>query len=142
MESMDQAPYLLPKARTGYRMGDGKLVDSMIHDGLWDAFSTSTWATSPTTSTTSSRSARGAGRMGGPSHQRAEAATRAAVRGGDRPDRVAAAQGRPDLFDTDEGVRPGTTAESLAKLKPVFQKDGTITAGNASRSPTAARRSS
>ena len=135
MESMDQAPYLLPKARTGYRMGDGKLVDSMIHDGLWDAFNNKHMGDqSDDVNKEFSVSRADQDAWAARSHERAAAA----IEGGkfaeeivpfDIPQR----KGDPITFDTDEGVRAATTTESLGNLKPVFQSDGTITAGNASQ---------
>jgi acetyl-CoA C-acetyltransferase len=135
MESMDMAPYLLPKARTGYRMGDGKLVDSMIHDGLWDAFSHKHMGDqSDDVNKEFKISREDQDAWSARSHERAQAAITEGrfaeeIVGFEIPQR----KGDPVVFDTDEGVRPGTTAESLGKLKPVFQADGTITAGNASQ---------
>jgi acetyl-CoA C-acetyltransferase len=135
MESMDQAPYLLPKARTGYRMGDGKLVDSMIHDGLWDAFNNKHMGDqSDDVNKEFSVSRADQDAWAARSHERAAAA----IDGGKFaeeivPFEIPQRKGDPTTFDTDEGVRPGTTAESLGKLKAVFQSDGTITAGNASQ---------
>ncbi|HEX2050884.1 MAG TPA: acetyl-CoA C-acetyltransferase [Actinomycetota bacterium] len=135
MESMDQAPYLLPKARSGYRMGDGTLVDSMIHDGLWDAFSHKHMGDQ----SDDVNKEFGIGReeqdeWAAQSHQRAHRAT---VDGRFAeeivPLEIPQRRGDPTVFDVDEGVRANTTAESLAKLHPVFQRDGTITAGNASQ---------
>jgi acetyl-CoA C-acetyltransferase len=135
MESMDQAPYLLPKARTGYRMGDGKLVDSMIHDGLWDAFSHKHMGDqSDDVNKEFSISREEQDAWSARSHQRAAAATEEG-RFKDEivPFEIPQRKGDPIVFETDEGIRPNTTTESLAKLKPVFQSDGTITAGNASQ---------
>jgi acetyl-CoA C-acetyltransferase len=135
MESMDQAPYLLPTARTGYRMGDGKVIDSMIYDGLWDAFNNRHMGdqsddVNKEFSITRSEQDEWAAR----SHARANAATKD---GRFKEEivlfEVPAKRGQTILFDTDEGIRPDTTVESLAKLNPVFQADGTITAGNASQ---------
>ncbi|HVL65470.1 MAG TPA: acetyl-CoA C-acetyltransferase [Actinomycetota bacterium] len=135
MESMDQAPYLLPKARTGYRMGDGKIVDSMIHDGLWDAFSHKHMGDQSddvnkefalTREEQDAWSAR--------SHRRAhDAITSGRFAEEIVPLEIPQKKGDAIVFDTDEGVRPDTTEETLARLKPVFQSDGTITAGNASQ---------
>jgi acetyl-CoA C-acetyltransferase len=135
MESMDQAPYLLPKARTGYRMGDGRLIDAMIYDGLWDAFNHKHMGDQ---SDDVNREF-GIGReeqdeWAARSHRRAEAATRDGRFSEEIiPIEIARAKGDPVVFDTDEGIRPGTTAESLAGLRPAFQAHGTITAGNASQ---------
>jgi acetyl-CoA C-acetyltransferase len=135
MESMDQAPYLLPKARTGYRMGDGKLVDSMVYDGLWDAFNNKHMGDQSddvNKELTVSREDQDA--WSARSHQRANAATQDGRFAEEIvPLEIPQRKGDAVVFATDEGVRPDTTVESLAKLKPVFQADGTITAGNASQ---------
>ena len=135
MESMDQAPYLLPKARTGYRMGDGKLVDSMIYDGLWDAFTDKHMgAQSDDVNAEFDISREAADAWALRSHQRAAAAIKEG-RFADEivPIEIPQRKGDPVVFDTDEGVRSETTKESLAKLKTAFNPDGTITAGNASQ---------
>lgn len=135
MESMDQAPYLLPKARTGYRMGDGKLIDSMIHDGLWDAFNhVHMGDQSDTVNKEFEISRADQDEWSARSHLRAQEATEAGrFKDEIAPFEIPQRKGDLVVFDTDEGIRPGTTAESLGKLKPVFQSDGTITAGNASQ---------
>jgi len=135
MESMDLAPYMLPKARTGYRMGDGKLVDSMIYDGLWDAFNNKHMGDqSDDVNSEFSIGREEQDAWAARSHERA---ARAIAEGkfADEivPLEVTQRKGDPIVFDTDEGVREGTTVESLAKLRPAFQTDGTITAGNASQ---------
>jgi len=136
MESMTAAPYLLPKARGGYRMGDGNLVDSLIHDGLWCAFDavhmgagTERYATE-----TGGISREAQDDVAAKSHERAAAAIKEG-RFADEitPVPVPQRKGDPVLVENDEGVRPGTTVESLSGLKPAFAKDGTITAGNASQ---------
>ena len=135
MESMDQAPYLLPKARTGYRMGDGKLVDSMIFDGLWDAFTDKHMGAQSEDVNTEfkiTREEQDAWSLR--SHQRAAAAIEEGRFAEEIvPFEVPQRKGDPIVFDTDEGVRADTTAESLARLKTAFNKEGTITAGNASQ---------
>ena len=136
MESMTNAPYLLPKARAGYRMGNGELIDSLIQDGLWCAFDAVHMG---------SGTERYTGQFGGltrqaqdelaaRSHERAAAAQKEG-RFADEITPVAIPQrkGDPILVEADEGVRPETTAESLGGLKPAFEKDGSITAGNASQ---------
>jgi acetyl-CoA C-acetyltransferase len=135
MESMDQAPYLLPKARAGYRMGDGKLVDSMIHDGLWDAFSHKHMGDqSDDVNAEFKISREEQDAWSARSHARAAAAIAdGRFKEEIAPMEIPQRKGDPIVFDTDEGVREGTTTETLAKLKPVFQSDGTITAGNASQ---------
>lgn len=133
MESMDNAPYLLPKARTGYRMGDGKLVDSMIYDGLWDAFTDKHMGAQSdevNQEFTLSREEQDAWSLR--SHQRAHDA-KERMREEIVPVEIPQRKGDPVVFDTDEGIRPETTTESLAKLRTAFNKDGTITAGNASQ---------
>ena len=135
MESMDQAPYLLPKARTGYRMGDGKVVDSMMFDGLWDAFTDKAMgAQSDEVNTEFEISREDQDAWSVRSHQRAAAAIEEGRFAEEIvPFEVPQRKGDPIVFDTDEGVRAQTTAESLAKLRTAFNKEGTITAGNASQ---------
>ncbi len=135
MESMDQAPYLLPKARNGYRMGDGKLVDSMIYDGLWGAFTDQHMgAQSETVNTEFSISRDDQDAWSLRSHQRAAQAIESGRFEEEIvPFEIPQRKGDPVVFKTDEGVRAQTTAESLAKLKTAFNKEGTITAGNASQ---------
>ncbi len=133
MENMDLCPYLLPSARWGYRMGDGKTIDSMLHDGLVDAFSDkhSGLVTEDLVSKYKiSRVEQDAWALR--SQQRFSKAQAAGKFDGEiAPVDVASRKG-PEIFKKDEHNRPDTTAESLAKLKPAFRKDGTITAGNAS----------
>jgi len=132
MESMDQAPYLVPGARWGQRMGDAAMLDSLLRDGLNDAFSGqhSGWHTEDLVSQyriTREDQDRWAAR----SQQRFSAAQAA----GKFDEEIVAIElaGRkgPVRFDRDEANRPDTTIETLAKLKPAFRKDGSITAGNA-----------
>ena len=135
MESMTQAPYLLPGARAGYRMGDGTLVDSMMYDGLYCQFDHCAMGMGTEQYNQKagiSREAQDA--FAALSHERAAAA----IKDGRFADEIVAVsvpqrKGDPVLVDTDEGVRPGTTAESLGALRPAFDKAGTITAGNASQ---------
>lgn len=135
MESMSNAPYLLPQARSGYRMGNGTLVDAMINDGLWDVynqFHMGSAAEMVAEKYNISREDQDA--FAAESHRRAAAAT---VEGRFRaqilPVEVPPAKKgeAPRAFDTDEGIRADTTATILAKLKPAFKQGGTITAGNA-----------
>jgi acetyl-CoA C-acetyltransferase len=135
MESMDLAPYLLPNARTGYRMGDGMIVDSMIFDGLWDAFNHRHMGDqSDDVNSEFSISRADQDAWAARSHQRAQAAsTDGRFAEEIVPIDIPQRKGDPVRFETDEGIRPETTVESLAKLKPAFQPDGTITAGNASQ---------
>lgn len=132
MENMDQAPYLVPGARWGQRMGDAQMLDSMLRDGLHDAFSGqhSGWHTEDLVGRygiTREDQDRWAAR----SQQRFSGAQAA----GKFAEEIVAIElsGRkgPVSFSRDEVNRPDTTVESLAKLKPAFRKDGTITAGNA-----------
>jgi acetyl-CoA C-acetyltransferase len=134
MESMTNAPYLLPQARAGYRMGNGTLVDSMIQDGLWEAyrgFHMGVGAEMIAAKYSISREEQDAFAV--ESHRRAAEATasgffRDEILAVDIPGAKKGAPAR--IFDTDESVRPETTTEILAGLKPAFQKDGSVTAGN------------
>jgi acetyl-CoA C-acetyltransferase len=132
MENMDQAPYLMPGGRWGYRMGDGQIFDSMLRDGLNDAFSGehSGWHTEDLVSRYGiTREAQD--RWAARSQQRFSAAQAA----GKFKDEIVAVEiasrKGPASFEKDEQNRPDTTVEMLAKLKLAFRKDGTITAGNA-----------
>jgi acetyl-CoA C-acetyltransferase len=135
MESMTQAPYLLPGARGGYRIGDQTLVDSMMYDGLFCAFDNCAMGLG----TERYNGADGVSRerqdaFSALSHERAAAAIKEGKFADEIvPVSVPQRKGDPLVVDTDEGVRPETTAESLAKLRPAFDKSGTITAGNASQ---------
>ncbi|WP_348264818.1 acetyl-CoA C-acetyltransferase [Telmatobacter sp. DSM 110680] len=135
MESMSNAPYLLPQARNGYRMGNGTLVDAMINDGLWDVyneFHMGAAAEMVAEKYHISRADQDA--FAAESHRRAGAATtEGRFRAQILPVEVPPAKKgeAPRAFDADEAIRPDTTAEILAKLKPAFKKDGTVTAGNA-----------
>jgi acetyl-CoA C-acetyltransferase len=133
MESMSNAPYLLDRAREGLRMGHGRVTDSMIHDGLWCSFEgchmgqagevvASEWKIS--------REAQDA--FAADSHQKAAAAAAAGrfdaeIVGVPMPQK----KGNPIIFDRDESIRPDTTPQTLAALRPAFQESGTVTAGNA-----------
>jgi len=135
MESMTQAPYLLPGARAGFRAGDATLVDSMMFDGLTDSFDhdamgLSTEHHNEKVGITRERQ----DAFAAASHERAAAAIKEGRLAEEIvPVEVPQRRGDPIVVDTDEGVRPGTTAETLGALKPAFAKDGTITAGNASQ---------
>jgi acetyl-CoA C-acetyltransferase len=135
MESMTKAPYLLPGARAGYRLGDGELVDSMMYDGLYCQFDHCAMGLSTERYNDAAGITRQAqDNFAALSHERAAAA----IKDGRFveeivPVSVKQRKGDPILVDTDEGVRPGTTAESLGALKPAFDKNGTVTAGNASQ---------
>jgi acetyl-CoA C-acetyltransferase len=135
MESMTKAPYLLPGARAGYRMGNAELIDSMIHDGLWCAFDAVHMGSGTEKYAGQYEVSRQAqDELAAASHDRAAAAIKDG-RFADEivPVSVPQRKGDPIVIDSDEGVRPGTTAESLGKLRPAFAKEGTITAGNASQ---------
>ena len=134
MENMSAAPYVLDKARWGQRMGDGKLVDTMIKDALWDAFNNYHMGV------TAENIAKQWGltrEMQDEFSASSQAKAEAAIKAGKFKDEIVPVvipqrKGDPIVFDTDEFPRFGTTAEKLAKLKPAFIKDGTVTAGNAS----------
>jgi acetyl-CoA C-acetyltransferase len=133
-ENMNLAPHVLPGSRTGMRMGDWKLVDSMINEGLWDIFNdyhmgcTAENLVDRYNLTREEQDAFSAG-----SQQKAEAAQKANRFAEEIIPVEIPRRKQPALvFDTDEFPRHGTTAESLAKLKPAFRPDGTVTAGNAS----------
>ncbi len=135
MESMTKAPYLLPGARAGYRMGNAELIDSMIHDGLWCAFdNVHMGAGTEKYNAQYSISRQQQDEFAAQSHERAAAAIKDG-RFADEitPVEVPQRKGDPIIVENDEGVRPGTTAESLGALRPAFAKDGTLTAGNASQ---------
>ena len=135
MESMTKAPYLLPGARAGYRMGNAELVDSMIQDGLWCAFDAVHMGSGTEKYNGQYQISRQAqDELAAASHERAAAAIKDG-RFNDEivPVSVPQRKGDPIMVENDEGVRPGTTAESLGQLRPAFAKEGTITAGNASQ---------
>ena len=135
MESMTHAPYLLPGARAGYRAGDQKVVDSMMHDGLFCAFDRVAMGAGTERYSRAAEIARDRqDAFAAASHERAAAAIKDG-RFADEITPVAVPQrkGDPVVVDTDEGVRPETTAEALGRLKGAFEAGGTITAGNASQ---------
>jgi acetyl-CoA C-acetyltransferase len=135
MESMSQAPYVLPDARWGTRMGNSGIVDSMIYDGLWSTFTDKHMGDSSDDVNRELGIAReDQDAWAARSHQRALAAWESG-RMAEEVVTVALPQrkGEPVVVSADEGIRSDATAESLAKLKPAFQEDGTITAGNASQ---------
>jgi acetyl-CoA C-acetyltransferase len=132
MENMDQAPYLIEKARWGYRMGDGRLIDSMLSDGLNDAFCDqhSGWVTEDLVSRFQiSRDAQDAWALR--SQQRFSTAQAAGRFDGEIVAVEIPGRKGPTIFARDEQNRPDTTLESLARLKPAFRPEGSITAGNA-----------
>ena len=135
MESMSNAPYVLPGARQGLRMGDATLVDAMVHDGLWCAFDDEHMgAASDRMNVEYGISREHQDEWAARSHELAVAAwKRGHFEGEVRPVELASRTGDAEVVDRDEGMRPGVTPESLSQLKPAFTRDGTITAGNASQ---------
>jgi acetyl-CoA C-acetyltransferase len=134
MESMSGAPYLLPKARFGARMGDAELVDAMVHDGLWDAFDDAHMGgLSDETNRRLGIDRAAQDEWSARSHERAAEATKNGVLAEEITPVVMAQRKGEITVEEDEGVRPGTTAEGLGRLRPAFSPDGTITAGNASQ---------
>ena len=135
MESMSEAPYLMPKARFGARMGNAEMIDSMVHDGLWSTFTKQHMGESSDEVNRELEIGREEqDEWSARSHQRAQhawdgGALAAEVIAVTLPQR----RGAPAVVDRDEGIRADATVESLAKLPPAFKKDGTITAGNASQ---------
>jgi len=134
MESMTNAPYLLPNARAGYRIGDQKVIDSMMFDGLTCAFDNVAMGLGTDRYNAGRITRQRQDEFSARSHQLAAAAT-AAGKFTDEIVNVSIAQrkGDPIIVSIDEGVRGETTAESLAALRPAFDKEGTISAGNASQ---------
>ncbi|MSO87664.1 MAG: acetyl-CoA C-acetyltransferase [Acidimicrobiia bacterium] len=135
MESMTQAPYLLPGARAGFRIGDQKVVDSMMFDGLFCAFDQVAMGAGTEKYAASAGLAREPqDALAAMSHERAARAAKDGLFDNEIVKvEVPQRKGDPVIFDTDEGVRGDTTAESLGKLRPAFDKAGNITAGNASQ---------
>ncbi|WP_368489543.1 acetyl-CoA C-acetyltransferase [Clostridium sp. BJN0013] len=133
MENMSAAPYLLQKARWGQRMGDGKLVDSMIKDGLWEAFNNYHMGiTAENIAEKWNLTREMQDEFSAASQQKATAAQKAGKFKDEIVPVVIKTKKGEKVFDNDEYIRPETTVETLAKLKPAFKKDGTVTAGNAS----------
>jgi acetyl-CoA C-acetyltransferase len=136
MESMTNAPYLIPNGRSGYKYGNAELLDATFHDGLFCAIehvamgaSTERYGTDVNGLSRSRQD-----EFAAQSHERAAAAAKDGRFGEEIvPVAIPQRKGDPLMVDTDEGVRPGTTAESLGGLRPAFDKTGTITAGNASQ---------
>ncbi|HLT15861.1 MAG TPA: acetyl-CoA C-acetyltransferase [Acidimicrobiales bacterium] len=135
MESMTQAPYLLPGARQGYRLGDQSVVDSMMYDGLFCAFDACAMGAGTEKYAASAGLAREPqDEFAAKSHQRAARAAKDGLFDEEIVKvEIPQRKGDPVIFDTDEGVRGETTVESLAALRPAFDKAGNITAGNASQ---------
>jgi acetyl-CoA C-acetyltransferase len=134
IESMSQAPFYVPQARWGYRMNDGVLVDGMIHDGLLDIFNR--YHMGVTAENVAERfgvSRKDQDALALRSQQNAARAIREGrFKDEITPVTIPQKKGEPIVFEVDEHPRPNTTAEALAALRPVFKKEGTVTAGNAS----------
>ncbi len=134
MENMSQAPYLLKNARDGFKMGDQKLVDSMISDGLWCAFND--YHMGVTAENLCAKYEIGRGEQDEFAASSQEKAAKAIEEGKFKdeivPIEIPQRKGDPVVFDTDEYPKKGTTAEKLGGLRPAFKKDGSVTAGNAS----------
>jgi acetyl-CoA C-acetyltransferase len=133
MESMTNAPYLLPQARSGYRIGDGKLIDSMIHDGLWDAYENFHMGmTGELVAEKYGITREEQDRFAFQSHQKAIRARKSCFFEAQiLPIEAPQKKGDPLVVKYDESPREDTSMEALAKLKPAFKKDGSVTAGNA-----------
>ncbi len=133
-ENMSLSPYVMPSARTGQRMGHGQLVDSMITDGLWDAFNDYHMGITAENLVDKYGLSREQQDAFAAESQRKAVAAIESGRFKDEITPIVLAQkkGDPKVFDRDEQPRPDTTAQSLAKLRPAFKKDGSVTAGNAS----------
>jgi acetyl-CoA C-acetyltransferase len=134
MESMTNAPYLAQGARGGFRYGNTELADAIISDGLWCAFDACLMGLGTERYAAGTISREAQDQFSATSHERAAAA----IADGRLADEIVAVQipqrrGDPIVVDTDEGVRAGTTAESLGGLRPAFDPEGTVTAGNASQ---------
>jgi acetyl-CoA C-acetyltransferase len=135
MESMTNAPYLLPQARKGYRLGDGKVVDSMVRDGLWDIFNDYHMGmTGENVAEKYGITREQQDEFALNSHHKAVSATKeckfkSQIIPVELPPKKKS--GEPVIFDKDESPREDTTIEILRSLKPAFKKDGTVTAGNA-----------
>ncbi len=134
MESMSNAPYLLPGARWGYKMNNQVAVDSMVHDGLWDIYNNEHMGlTAETVAERFDVTREDADLISAQSHQKAAAAIEAGKFKDEIVPITIPSKKGDIIVDTDEGVRADSTVESLAKLKPVFKKDGIVTAGNSSQ---------
>lgn len=132
-ENMSSSPHVLPNSRDGYRMGDAKMIDTMIVDGLWDVYNQyHMGVTAENLAKKYSLSRQEQDEFAAASQQKAEAAQKAGkFKDEILPVEIPQKKGTL-VFDADEFIRPGTTAESLGGLKPAFAKDGTVTPGNAS----------
>jgi len=135
MESMSNIPYAIPKARYGLRMFDSKIVDLMVHDGLWDVYNDFHMGhTGEIIAERNDISREDCDEFAAWSHQKAEKATEKGwYKNEIIPVEIKQKKKEPIIFDRDEGIRPGTTKESLSNLKPFFKENGVVTAGNASQ---------
>jgi acetyl-CoA C-acetyltransferase len=136
MESMTNSPHLLPKSREGFKYGDTTLVDSMAYDGLWDAFTDQAMGalTDQANNTGLKLTREEQDEFSARSHQRAAEAWKNGLFADEVvPVEVPQRKGDPIVVESDEGVRGDTSVEALARLRPAFGKDGTITAGSASQ---------
>lgn len=133
-ENMSLAPYVLPKARTGLRLGHAQLQDSVIQDGLWDAFNDYHMGiTAENLAQKYELSREDQDAFAAASQQKAAAAIEAGYFKREiTPILIPQRKGEPLVFDTDEQPRPGSTLQALGNLKPAFQKTGSVTAGNSS----------
>ncbi len=133
MESMTHGPYFIPRLREGLRLGHGELVDAVVHDGLWDVYNDFHMGmTGEKVAEKYSISRQEMDEYACESHRKAAAATEAGKFKEEMlPVEIPQRKGDPIVVDRDEPIRADTTTEALAKLKPIFKKDGTVTAGNA-----------
>jgi acetyl-CoA C-acetyltransferase len=134
MESMTNAPYLAPGARSGFRYGNVELADAIVRDGLWCSFDDCLMGTATDNYTGDTISRAEMDEVAAASHERAAIAIKDGLLAEEIvPVSIPQRRGDPIVVEHDEGVRPGTTAESLGSLRPAFVAGGTITAGNASQ---------
>jgi acetyl-CoA C-acetyltransferase len=135
MESMSNAPHMLLGSRNGIRLGDGKLVDHMIHDGLWDHYNG--YHMGETGEIVAERhgiTREASDKLAAASHAKALAAWESGAFDAETvPVSIPQRKGDPVVVSRDEGIRPGTTAEGIAKMRPAFRPDGQVTAANASQ---------
>jgi acetyl-CoA C-acetyltransferase len=130
MENMTLAPYLLKRARNGYRLGNGEIIDAMVHDGLWDIYNNFHMGmTGEIIAEKFKVTRKDADELSFLSHKKSIKAQE----NGLFKDEIVPIDIKGKIFDRDEGPRPDTTIEKLGTLKPVFKKDGVVTAGNASQ---------
>lgn len=135
MESMSNVPFSLPKARFGYRLFDGKVIDLMVHDGLWDVYNDFHMGnTGEVIAERHNITRKDCDEFAAWSHKKAANATeKGYFKDEIIPIEIPQKKADPIVFDKDEGIRPDSSLEKLAKLKPFFKKNGVVTAGNASQ---------